>query len=109
MHMQKVDIKGQTVRKLDWKQADGPDRFYYLSRQRGRTDTEAVQRSGGTTSVYCVAVVVTAGLITGILFDTGSALAGERHGAQLNKKVSLTKTVINKARQLSCSLVGIYH
>jgi len=32
MHTQKVDIKGQTVRKLDWKQADGPDRFYYLSR-----------------------------------------------------------------------------
>jgi len=45
-----------------------------------------------------------------LLFCTRAAdLAGWMPGAQLNNKLGLTKTVINNARQLSRSLVGIYH
>ena len=42
-----------------------------------------------------------------LLFQAGPHLAGGMHQTQL--KLGLTKTVIDNARELSRSLVGIYH
>ena len=41
-------------------------------------------------------------------FLSGPDLAGGRPGAR-QKKMGLTKSVVNNARQLSRSLLGIYH